>query len=249
LSLRRTEGFSGFASPSFGALSKRPSAARIHEFLRNPVPLQAPGFNFDMPHAVARQLPVLYANLKKLYDSGVTVVTGSDSPGGLTSLLEIILHVEAGLTPMQALRAATINAQKMIGRDKDAGAIAAGKIADLVLLDGNPLSDIRNIARLNRVFRAGVALYPAGQSPTPDKATVRFHPEIPRTWSDRDLADWATPVAGLNVGPGTFRRRSITRLRWTVTEPIRCMCPDGNPRVTGRCSRRLDPSRSLSPIS
>ncbi|HYI94589.1 MAG TPA: amidohydrolase family protein [Bryobacteraceae bacterium] len=153
-----------------------PGAARVNEFLRNPIPLQAPGFNFDRPDAVARQLPVLRANLRKIYDSGVTVVTGSDSAGGLTSLIEIILHVESGLTPMQALRAATINAQKMVGRDKDAGTIQPGKVADLVLLDGNPLADIRNVAKLNRVFRAGVALSRADQSPVSSKAKAKFDP-------------------------------------------------------------------------
>jgi imidazolonepropionase-like amidohydrolase len=69
--------------------------------------------------------------------------------------------VEAGLTPAQALRAATINAAAMLEREREQGSIAAGKLADMVMLDADPLADISNVRRVNRVFKGGVAYDPA----------------------------------------------------------------------------------------
>ena len=68
--------------------------------------------------------------------------------------------VAAGLTPGDALRAATINAARMIGREKDLGTIEPGKLADLVILDGDPLADIRNTTRIYRTLKGGVVYEP-----------------------------------------------------------------------------------------
>ena len=69
--------------------------------------------------------------------------------------------VEAGLTPAEALRAATINAAKFLGREKEQGTVEAGKLADLVILDTDPLADIRNIRKIHRVIKGGVIYDPA----------------------------------------------------------------------------------------
>src|SRR5687768_13812322 len=71
------------------------------------------------------------------------------------------LLVDAGLTPQDALRAATINAARMIGREQDRGTVEAGKLADLVILEANPLQDIRNVSRIYRTVKGGVLLPPA----------------------------------------------------------------------------------------
>jgi imidazolonepropionase-like amidohydrolase len=71
------------------------------------------------------------------------------------------LMVDAGLTSAEALRAATINAARMIGRDKEQGTIDAGKVADLLILDANPLDDIRAVRRIHRVVKGGVIYDPA----------------------------------------------------------------------------------------
>jgi len=110
--------------------------------------------------------PILMANVKKLFDAGVVVVCGTDTgvPGvllGVASQMEPTLYVEAGLTPAQALRTATINAARMIGRETDLGTVEAGKLADLVILDADPLADISNIRQLNRVIKGGVVYDPA----------------------------------------------------------------------------------------
>lgn len=63
--------------------------------------------------------------------------------------------VESGLTPMKALRAATINAAECAGRIDSLGTIEEGKIADLVLLEANPLLSIENTKKINSVFYNG----------------------------------------------------------------------------------------------
>ena len=68
---------------------------------------------------------------------------------------ELALLVQAGLTPMEALQAATLNPARFLGREHDFGTVAAGKIADLVLLDANPLEDISNTRKIAAVVYGG----------------------------------------------------------------------------------------------
>jgi imidazolonepropionase-like amidohydrolase len=66
---------------------------------------------------------------------------------------------DAGLTPLQILRSATTNGAKAMG-NSDLGAIASGKLADVVLLDADPLVDVANLSRAERVIKAGVVYDP-----------------------------------------------------------------------------------------
>jgi imidazolonepropionase-like amidohydrolase len=68
---------------------------------------------------------------------------------------ELELLVQAGLTPMQALRAATQVAAKLLGQEARLGTLAEGKVADFVILDGNPLADIRQIRQVEVVLQEG----------------------------------------------------------------------------------------------
>ncbi len=82
-------------------------------------------------------------------DSGAYVFPGS----GLHDELELL--VENGLSPLAALRGATIEAAIVMGRQRDTGAIAQGRIADIVFLDANPLEDIRNVRKISAVVYDG----------------------------------------------------------------------------------------------
>lgn len=120
-------------------------------------------FNFFKEH-----MAVLRANLKKVFDSGIPVVMGSDTSGGgmgtllgLASQAELTLLVESGLSPREALQTATVNAARMVGMDKEQGTIEPGKLADLLILDADPLADISNITRIYRVVKGGVVYDPA----------------------------------------------------------------------------------------
>ncbi|HYX70751.1 MAG TPA: amidohydrolase family protein [Terriglobales bacterium] len=87
------------------------------------------------------------------------VVAGTDSPPGVAPGFalhrELELLVEAGLTPLQALQTATINPVRSLGKEKELGQVEVDKMADLVLLDGDPTQDIRNLDKIAGVVAAG----------------------------------------------------------------------------------------------
>ena len=92
--------------------------------------------------------------------AGVGILAGTDTLNpycfpGFSLHDELGLLVQAGLTPMQALQAATLNAARFMDREKDLGTIAPGKLADLVLLDADPLEDIANTRKINAVVFDG----------------------------------------------------------------------------------------------
>jgi imidazolonepropionase-like amidohydrolase len=94
--------------------------------------------------------------VKALHDAGVPIVAGTDEGiPGHSLHREIELYVEAGLTPMQALQAATIVAARAMKLDAELGTIERGKRADLVVLDADPLADIHNIRRVRWTIRDG----------------------------------------------------------------------------------------------
>ena len=111
--------------------------------------------------------PAFFSNIKslvkRLHGSGVKIAAGTDSgtPGvvigkGLHS--ELALLVESGLSPMEAITAGTRNAAENIGKPDEIGTIEKGKLADLVVLQGNPLEDIRNTRNIEMVVKDGVIL-------------------------------------------------------------------------------------------
>lgn len=99
-------------------------------------------------------------NLKKLSDSGVKIGFGTDTgpPGrfpGFFEHWEMELMVEAGLTPMQVITAATKTSAEFLGVAKDLGTLEAGKWADLIILGSDPLNNIRNTHSIETVWIAG----------------------------------------------------------------------------------------------
>ena len=94
--------------------------------------------------------------VKALHDAGVPIVAGTDEgiPGHSVHR-EIELYVEAGLTPMEALQAATIVSARAMKMDAELGTIERGKRADLTVLDANPLDAIRNIRRVRWTISDG----------------------------------------------------------------------------------------------
>jgi imidazolonepropionase-like amidohydrolase len=97
---------------------------------------------------------------KAIVDSGGKILAGSDSPDwfmvyGWTMHRELGSLVAAGLTPYQALVAATRNPAEYFGASRDWGTIEVGKRADLVLLSANPLDDIRSTTRIEGVAIGG----------------------------------------------------------------------------------------------
>jgi hypothetical protein len=110
--------------------------------------------------AALQQLIAQRQLVKALQDSGAGLLLGTDTPAG-TFVPGFAVHhelealVAAGLTPYQALATGTKNVAAYFGTERESGTIAVGKRADLVLLDGNPLTDIRQTSQISGVMVGG----------------------------------------------------------------------------------------------
>ena len=137
-----------------------------------------------VPSGLAPALARERAMIPALRRAGVAFLAGTDFGDpflypGASLHDELAELVAAGLTPMEALQTATRNAAAFFGTLDSAGTIGAGKLADLVLLDADPLADIRNTRRVAAVIVAGVlhAAAPGKRAPTPaalDSLLERF---------------------------------------------------------------------------
>jgi hypothetical protein len=105
----------------------------------------------------ARNLQIVGA----LHRAGVPFMAGTDAAPGVYIMPGFSLHdelanfVEAGFTPMESLQTATSNPAKFLGIEASLGSVESGKIADLVLLNANPLQDIHNTQKITAVFARG----------------------------------------------------------------------------------------------
>ncbi|HEU0015078.1 MAG TPA: amidohydrolase family protein [Longimicrobium sp.] len=93
--------------------------------------------------------------LKRLFDAGVTLVPGTDNFPGLSYHGELEIYERAGIPAASVLQIATIVSARVMKEDKDYGSITAGKVADLVIVDGRPAERVRDIRRTTHVVRAG----------------------------------------------------------------------------------------------
>ncbi|MGH7710247.1 MAG: amidohydrolase family protein [Gemmatimonadaceae bacterium] len=111
--------------------------------------------------SILRPFVHLQSDNTRLLKEGCVVLLAATDVGIPTLIPGISLHdelqllVEAGLTPLEALRAATLNPAHVLGLADSLGAIATGKLADLVLLDANPLASISNTRRIHGVIADG----------------------------------------------------------------------------------------------
>ena len=99
---------------------------------------------------------VMLRMLKRLYDSGIPLVAGTDRVEGLMLHRELELWVKAGIPPEKVLQSATLGAAKIVKADGELGSIERGKKADLVLVTGNPIVNISDIRRPTIVIKNGV---------------------------------------------------------------------------------------------
>jgi imidazolonepropionase-like amidohydrolase len=100
-------------------------------------------------------------NVRRLADAGVTLLAGTDAPNpgtvfGASLHRELELLVRCGISPAQVLAAATAEPARVFGL-ADRGRVAAGQRADLVLVSGDPLTDITATRAIERIWRGGIA--------------------------------------------------------------------------------------------
>ena len=128
---------------------KRPE--RVAKFIAERKPVEPP--------------KVAMANLKRVQDAGIPVVMGTDAGNigtlhGPSIYREMRLMAESGLTPLEVLRSATWNAAKTMGLEGKTGEVQEGMLADLVILDADPLADVMNLSHVYRTIKGGVVYDP-----------------------------------------------------------------------------------------
>ena len=114
--------------------------------------------NLDLLHRI---FLLKLAFVRAMRAHGVRFLSGTDSPSYPGTIAGFDLHdelqllVRAGFTPAEALKSATCDAAEFMGKQNDFGSVTPGKMADLVLLNANPLTDIRNTTSISAVFLMG----------------------------------------------------------------------------------------------
>jgi tetratricopeptide (TPR) repeat protein len=123
---------------------------------------ETPGIK-DHLKAWQRTLDFAKINVKKMSDEGIKLALGTDAGNpavffGPSVHREMELMVEAGISPAEVIKAATINASEILGQGNRLGTISEGKLADILVVEGNPLDNIRNTQNISMVVKNGQIL-------------------------------------------------------------------------------------------
>ncbi len=117
-----------------------------------------PGY---FPPVIARKAlevgPQIQGTFAKAYKAGVKIAFGTDAgvyPHG-KNYLEFVYMTEGGMTPMEAIKAATVNAADLLGVSETRGSVTVGKMADIIAVDGNPLQDIKVLGTIAFIMKEG----------------------------------------------------------------------------------------------
>jgi hypothetical protein len=109
----------------------------------------------DKKDAYAAAFPSMLKLLKALHDAGVTIIPGTDALAGYMLHHELEMYARAGIAPAEVLRTATWTSAQVMGVESNRGAIAAGKYADMILIDGDPTRDIADINKVDATIKGG----------------------------------------------------------------------------------------------
>ena len=103
----------------------------------------------------------MLAFVNELHQSGIQLVAGTDALAGFTLHRELELYVESGISNADVLRMATLEAAQVARRDDQLGSIQPGKLADIIVVDGDPMAQISDVRRVELVMKDGVLFDPA----------------------------------------------------------------------------------------
>jgi imidazolonepropionase-like amidohydrolase len=122
------------------------------------IPARVAGLMAKPP--VVKVSDIALANLRRVWDAGIPVAMGTDAGNvgtlhGPSVFREMELMTQAGLTPLQVLRSATVNGARAMRLERDLGVIDGGRLADLVILDADPLARVQNLSDAWRVVKGG----------------------------------------------------------------------------------------------
>lgn len=144
-------GVPGRVTPGLEPVAERMPSQVRRQFLTGGLPLDG-----DKRELYAKAWPKLLAAVKAMHAAKVHLVAGTDHFGGVMLHDELRLFVKAGISTIDALRAATIEAARGMRMENKLGSISVGKRADLAILTGDPVADIKQLRTIETTVRAGV---------------------------------------------------------------------------------------------
>lgn len=104
--------------------------------------------------AISSRHETILANIRHLWDQGVTVAFGTDSPPFVRPIVEV-QQLSTRLAPEEVISAMTRNAAKFLGLDEEIGTLQVGKVADMIVVDGDPARDLTALSRVGLVIQGG----------------------------------------------------------------------------------------------
>ncbi|HET7451273.1 MAG TPA: amidohydrolase family protein, partial [Thermoanaerobaculia bacterium] len=149
-------GRKGEVSPSYAAISGRVPAQVRRGFLSGSLPI--PSGKEDLYRASYRSMQRM---VRGLFEAGIPIVAGTDNLAGFTLARELELYVDAGIPAPEVLRIATLGGARVMRKDAELGSIEAGKVADVILVDGDPAKRIGDVRRVEIVLKGGTLYRPA----------------------------------------------------------------------------------------
>ena len=146
----------GAVSPSFASVADRLPPQVRRGLLAGGLPIPE-----GMDQRYRDSFAAMLRFLKLMYDAGIPLEAGTDAFPGFAYQRELELYAQAGIPNSAVLQIATINAARLMHRDSVLGSIVPGKLADLILVDGNPAERISDVRRVALVVKDGTVYEPA----------------------------------------------------------------------------------------
>lgn len=182
--------------------------------------------------------PLMLKNLKRIHDHGITVAAGTDAGNvgvihGPALFHDFALMAQAGLSSRDILVSATLGGAKLLGREKEAGSIEEGKLADIVLLNADPLAEIRSTSDIYLVIKDGNVFDPDRvlEKTPEDLAQIQLN-----AYNGRDIEAFLS-VYSRDVEvyefPSTLKYKGKDKMRETYTS-LFDKAPDLHCRLAGR---------------
>src|SRR5204862_4012685 len=140
----------GTMSPTFAAAADRLPPQVRRGFLTGGLPVPE-----GKDQTYRDSFATMERMVKMLYDNGVPIVAGTDGLAGFALHRELELYVQAGIPAPEVLRIATLGAATVMHRDDKLGSVAPGKLADLVIVDGDPTVRISDVRKVRTVVKDG----------------------------------------------------------------------------------------------
>lgn len=173
--------------------------------------------------SIKKEDGIMLANLKLLSDAGVTIATGTDA-GNIGTLHatsyqpELKMMQQSGMTNWQILVASTLNGAKFLDKEKEFGSITVGKNANLILLDQNPVDNLENLTKINKVINKGVVFNP--DDLIPDTPEILVQRQL-NGYNFRNIEAFLEPYADdveLYDYPDTLFAKGKEKMRQTYTK-------------------------------